>query len=90
MLTDEIYNRKGLSKLFDESEIWYLLYTAVSAAKDFQSLKKKLGDIRPDNIFINEDGQVKLANIYSWPNEEDNYLKTLLNNEPTYLGIISN
>jgi Golgi nucleoside diphosphatase len=58
----------------------------VSAAKDFQSLSKKLGDIRPDNIFINEDGQVKLANVHSWPNEDDNYMKTLLNNEATYLG----
>jgi hypothetical protein len=88
LLTDEIYNRKGLNKLFDQSEIWYLLYTAVSAAKDFQKTKIKLGDIRPQNIFINVDGQVKLANIYSWPNEDNNYMKTILNNEPTYIGMI--
>ena len=75
-----------MNKLFDESEIWYLLYTAVSAAKDFQKIKIKLGDVRPQNIFINEDGQVKLANVYSWPNEDNNYMKTVLNNEPTYLG----
>lgn len=47
LLTDEISNRKGLNKLFDESEIWYLLYTAVSAANDFEKIARKLGDIRP-------------------------------------------
>ena len=54
--------------------------------KDFQKNKLKLGDVRPQNIFINEDGQVKLANTYSWPNEENNYMKTVLNNDVTYLG----
>lgn len=63
-----------------------MLYTTVSAAKDFQKNKLKLGDVRPQNIFINEDGQVKLANIYSWPNEDNNYMKTVLSNETTYLG----
>ena len=58
----------------------------MSAAKDFQKNKVKLGDVRPQNIFINEDGQVKLANIYSWPNEENNYMKTVLNNDTTYLA----
>jgi len=64
------------------------LYTTVSAARDFQKNKTKLGDVRPQNIFINEDGQVKLANIYSWPNEDTNYMKTVLNNEATYLGTL--
>jgi len=39
----------------------------VSSAKDFNSIDKKVGDIRPYNIFINEEGQIKIANIFSWP-----------------------
>lgn len=27
----------------------------------------KVGDIRPSNIFVNDNGQVKLAGVYSWP-----------------------
>jgi len=32
-------------------------------------LSMKVGDIRPHNIFVNENGQVKLAGVYSWPKE---------------------
>jgi serine/threonine protein kinase len=48
---------------------------------------KKVGDIRPENIFINEDGQVKVANQLTWPLEQDNYEKTFYEKQPTYLGI---
>lgn len=27
-----------------------------------------------------------MANIYSWPNEDDNYMKSFTNSEATYLG----
>lgn len=49
----------------------------VSAAAQFHSKEKKVGDIRPESIFINKDGQVKLANVLSWPREENNYYKSL-------------
>ena len=28
---------------------------------------EKLGDIRPENVFANEKGEIKLANVLSWP-----------------------
>ena len=28
---------------------------------------KKIGDVRPLNIFINDNGQTKVANHLSWP-----------------------
>lgn len=28
----------------------------------------KIGDVRPQNIFINEKSQIKVANLFSWPN----------------------
>jgi len=49
-------------------------------------LSMKVGDIRPHNIFVNENGQVKLAGVYSWPKEVENYLKTSYDKTITYLA----
>ena len=38
------------------------------------------------DIFINEDGQIKISNVYSWPNEPTNYIKTYDENLRTYLA----
>ncbi len=38
----------------------------------------KIGDVRPQNIFISErGGKIKLANSYSWPGEANSQSKTL-------------
>jgi len=62
-----------MQKHFEETELWYLLHCLVSSAKDFSKLEMKVGDIRPNNIFINEDGQIKVANVLSWPDERTNF-----------------
>jgi serine/threonine protein kinase len=36
-----------------------------------------LGDIKPENILVNLSGDIKLVNIYSWPNELPSYAKAL-------------
>ena len=86
MLRDEIINRENMHhKVFEENELWYLLYTLVSTARDFHNKNLKVGDIRPDNIFINEDGQIKMGTQFSWPGEQLNFTKTLYEKEKTYL-----
>ena len=62
-----------MNKHFEEEELWYLLYSLVSSAADFNRIDSKIGDVRPYNIFINEEGQIKIANIYSWPYEKTNF-----------------
>ena len=37
----------------------------------------KAGDIRPSNIFLNNDREIKVGCIFSWPKERINYTKTL-------------
>ena len=81
MLDEEIENRRKEEKYFDEPELWYLLYDMVYSATVFKRMNKKVGDIRPANIFLNAEGQIKIANIFSWPNETTNYQKTILNKE---------
>jgi serine/threonine protein kinase len=40
----------------------------LSAAKQDIGLRaKKLGDIKPENIFVSEDGKIKIASQFSWP-----------------------
>ncbi len=87
VLADEIRNRAQLKqKFFDEPELWYLIYTLLSAGHEFHKNGKKAGDIRPENVFINEDGQVKVATQLTWPSENINYQKTFYEKETTYLA----
>ena len=44
-------------------------------AYKFHRKTEKMGDVRPKNIFVNEDGKVKVATKYSWPREISNYEK---------------
>ena len=53
ILRDEISNRRETDQFFEEKEIWYLLHILIYSASEFHRKEKKLGDIRPDNIFIN-------------------------------------
>lgn len=62
------------------------MYTLLSAAFTYHRQGAKVGDIRPDNIFINEDGQVKVACVDSWPGEQTNYAKAFYEKEITYLS----
>lgn len=66
--------------------MWYLLYTIADVGRKFHSLGSKVGDIRPMNIFINDEGQFKLGTKYSWPGELDNYQKAFYHREKTYLA----
>ena len=63
-------------KRFDENELWYLAYTLLTVGNSIHSENQKIGDVRPQNVFINEEGQVKIATNYSWPSEQNNYAKT--------------
>jgi hypothetical protein len=39
----------------------------------------KIGDVRPQNIFINDQSEVKIANVFSWPHEGTNVIKAIDN-----------
>jgi hypothetical protein len=62
--------------------LWYLLYSLTGAKHE---LKGPVGDIRPENVFINFDGQVKIGTLQSYPNEKSNYKKAI-DNEVTLLA----
>lgn len=86
LLTDEIYNRKGKKSRFEEWELWYLLFCLSAAQNDMkQHLNSKIGDVRPENVFINAEGKIKTSNLLSWPGEKSGFNKAF-DNEITYLA----
>lgn len=60
-----------------DTEMWYLLYNMIRAGNKFEKLKKKIGDINPHNVVINDDGQIKVVSTCSLPNELDNFQKVV-------------
>jgi hypothetical protein len=48
--------------------------------------ERKAGDVRPENVLIGLEGEVRLFNRHSLPDEPVNYIKALENSEVTYLG----
>lgn len=63
-----------------------MIYTFADVGSKFHNRGGKVGDIRPENVFINEDGQLKVATKHSWPQEMDNYQKAFYEKEKTYLA----
>lgn len=71
---------------FEEKELQYLLFELVDLAKEFEKVGKKAGNFKPDNILINQDGEVSFLCQHSYPGFTDGYTAALYDNEPSYLG----
>lgn len=52
------------------------MYTFADVGSKFHNMNTKVGDIRPANVCINEDGQIKVMTKHSFPQELDNYQKS--------------
>lgn len=82
ILSDLIKERHLDKKLFKESELWFALYSLTAALVDIRrhgDSTRKLGDINPQNVFVNDEGHIRVANVYSWPHERCSYWKVLEN-----------
>jgi hypothetical protein len=55
--------------------LWYLLYNLIEAAFFAEQAGKKIGDIHPSNIVINEKGRSKIVPAFMTPAMIDNYEK---------------
>lgn len=85
LLLEEIYNRKGLKGRFAETELWFLLFSLVEARRQAAAVGERLGDVRPENVFLNEAGNIRVSNSLSWPLELTN-LQKAFDKLPTYLA----
>ncbi len=57
-----------------------MLYSLVKAHIKAEQGGMHLGDVRPRNIFINQDARVKVATSLSWPLEVSNIQKMMEKN----------
>ncbi|EGR27972.1 hypothetical protein IMG5_185550 [Ichthyophthirius multifiliis] len=77
-LKTEISERKRVSKSYSESELLYLLQSLASAVFYLKSRSVVHGDIRPYNVLVNnENGQVKLGEMYIQQQSMSNYAQLL-------------
>lgn len=88
LLTDAIDFLSKKQSAFSEPELWHLLYAICAAEEEVSAInghESRLGDVRPENVFLSEKGKIKLANEYSWPGEANGQLK-LLEGQSAYLA----
>ena len=77
MFQVEVDNRRNIGRYFLETELWYLLYNMARAGSKFEKYHKKIGDVHPSNILINDDGLIKLISTCSMPDEISNFDKLM-------------
>lgn len=85
LLHEEIYDRSGKKGDFKEQEIWYLLLSLLQAKRQAEDHGSSLSDVRPKNIFLNQEGLIKTATPFSWPLASTKYQKSL-DKVATYLA----
>ena len=55
LLLEEIYNRLGKKTRFEETDLWYLLYSLAAAKEEIRKYGlTNVGDIRTGNVFLND------------------------------------
>ena len=85
-LKSEIENRVGLEAPFEEKELQYLLFELLDLAKEFEKTGQKAGNIKPDNILINNEGEVSIITRHSYPGFVEAYASALYDKEPSFLS----
>ena len=86
VLSDEIKNRKSFNSPITETEVWGLLNDLATVTAHYHKNHIKVGDIRPENVLLNDDSKAAVITQHSFPGEQTNYSKTLFGNEKTYLS----
>lgn len=88
VLNDVIESYVQKKTAFTEPQMWHLLYALCAAEYEYAALtgnrNSKIGDVRPQNVFISTKGKIKVANPMSWPGQANSYYK-LYDGDVTYL-----
>ncbi|KRX00069.1 Protein kinase-like domain [Pseudocohnilembus persalinus] len=82
----EITRRHKRAEYFTENEIWYLLDSLVSACYFMQKNGIYHGDIRPVNVYLNNQGQTKLGDHSLLNQYKNGYAKSFMGIDYTYLS----
>ena len=61
-----------------------MLFALISTKKDAEGRGQVVGDIRPENVFLSPNEDVKIATMNSFPNEKPGYAKMMDELSPSY------
>lgn len=48
-------------------QVWYLLYSVINACRKFEPYKVKSGNLKTNQVILNQRGHVKVKNILTEP-----------------------
>jgi serine/threonine protein kinase len=85
-LEQEIKHRRLHNNRFKKSEITGMLAVLLRLVQQFEGDNLKVGDIRPSQILLNEQGHVAVVSPYSWPNSLTNFQKSHETGDGGYLA----
>lgn len=70
-MSQEVGSRRRDKDFFSEEEAWYILYSLVKACRKFEKFKMASGPLNTEMILVNPKGHLKLKNVLSSPNIEE-------------------
>ena len=59
-LKDEVKNRRAIKRYFPEFAVWEILFKIIKAASLLKKFELKIGNVKTENILVNEDGDFRL------------------------------
>lgn len=68
-LQQEVKNRREISFLFPEYQLWYLMLVQLRVAAYLEGEGSYLGNLHPSNIFLDDQGKAALFSVFSAPQE---------------------
>ncbi len=74
----EITSRRQDGSYYSEPDLWMILYSLISAAAFLEKFNKNLDDVRPKNVFVTQDGQLKLLAFGDFPDDMPAFLKAVI------------
>ncbi|EGR34313.1 protein kinase domain protein [Ichthyophthirius multifiliis] len=83
---DELVRRNQVSLYYLEQELWVILYSIISAAFYLEENGRSIHNIRPQNIYFTQQGEVKLVPIGIFPEDQTGYQKFITLKEPILLS----
>jgi hypothetical protein len=82
----EINQRMSREHRFNEYEVWYVLFTLLEAVVDVEQTPAKVMDIRPRNVVLSPEGQVKLITKLTYPGFQNAMIKVFSKKDSCFLS----
>ena len=66
-----------------------MLFALAAAKQDIRKHSKKVGDIKPENVFVNDEGLIRVVNVFSWTGELPSFVKAVEQVKAGFNGLLA-